>query len=261
MSNHDAPTPAVATEGVRLSQPGLELLVGASLFLDFDGTLVEIADHPDAVIVSDDLKDLLRSLSVMLHGRVGIISGRPIGQLHDLIGTLPMAYAGSHGAEIVQADGTHHVAAKPAGLNALAQEMGKFITTHPGVMVERKPYGVALHYRAAPHAEAASRDLATTLSHSSGFTLQSGKMVFELRAPGSDKGTALRLLSGSPSMRGTKPVFVGDDDTDEAAFIVAAELGGAGILVGPDRPTAAKFRLPSVRATIEWLRQSCRETS
>jgi trehalose 6-phosphate phosphatase len=243
----------------RLDPPGIGLLADVSLFLDFDGTLVEIANHPGAVTVSKDVKNLLSSLSLMLGGRVGVISGRPISQLHDLLGKLPIAFAGSHGAEILGTDGTCEIPVRPIGLDAIAQEMNTLIATHPGIIIERKPYGVALHYRAAPQAEAASREMATALSRSSDLTLQSGKMVFELRIPGADKGTALRVLARR--MGGNMPIFVGDDDTDEAAFIAANELGGAGILVGQDRPTAAKFRLASVEATIEWLNKSCKEAS
>ncbi len=233
--------------------PEIELLDDASLFLDFDGTLVEIAAHPNAVVVGDRLRLLLARLSARLPGRLAIISGRPIIQLQQLLGATTLAFAGSHGVEIRWPDGTVSEPERPDALGPVIQEITRLQKAHSGIVIERKPFGVAIHYRGEPQAEGACRRLATALAASSGLVLQSGKMVFELRAPGADKGGALKNLASSPGMSGTRPVFIGDDDTDEAAFIAAADLGGAGILVGPPRPTAAQYRLDDVPATLAWL--------
>ena len=83
--------------------------------------------------------------------------------------------------------------------------------------------------------------------------LQRGKMVAELRPAGANKGDALKALMREPRFMGARPLFVGDDLTDEHAFGAAAELGGAGILVGPPRETAARYRLESVKAVADWL--------
>jgi trehalose 6-phosphate phosphatase len=257
MDNPDASAPDRASGRVLLTPPGHALLVDASLFLDFDGTLVDLAPRPDDIIVDTRLKALLSRLAVVLHGRLAIISGRPICQLRQLIGRIPLSLSGSHGAEILWPDGTVSGSTPPDSLDKIAQEMSHLQEVYSGIVIERKPYGVALHYRGAPQAEALCRDLAIALSRLNGLVLQAGKMVFELRAPGADKGSALRLLFNNHAMAGTKPIFIGDDDTDEAAFIAAAELGGAGILVGPERPTAAHFRLEDVAATIEWLETIC----
>jgi trehalose 6-phosphate phosphatase len=261
MANYDASTLVMSSGNVGLDPPTYVLLANACLFLDFDGVLVEIAAHPDAVLVDDRLKDLLSRLSLRLDGRLGIISGRPLCQLRDLLGNLPLAMGGSHGAEIRWPDGTLDVPERPESLDHIAGEIEPLAARFPGIVIEHKPYGVALHYRSVPEAEEACRNLAVAISHSSGLTLQSGKMVFELRMPGGDKGSALRLLSSGSAMAGRKLIFIGDDDTDEAAFIVAAETGGAGILVGPERATAARFRLESVAATIDWLDRFCGEDS
>ncbi|MDB5715119.1 MAG: haloacid dehalogenase [Sphingomonadales bacterium] len=261
MAKHDASTLAMSSERVGLDPPTHVLLANACLFLDFDGVLVEIAARPDAVLVDDRLKSLLSCLSIRLGGRLGIISGRPLCQLRDLLGDLPLAFGGSHGAEIRWPDGTLDAPEQAGGLDRIAAEMEPLLARFPGIVIEHKPYGVALHYRSVPEAEDACRNLAVAISHSSGLTLQSGKMVFELRIPGGDKGSALRLLSSRSDMAGLKLVFIGDDDTDEAAFIVAAETGGAGILVGPERPTAARFRIETVAATIDWLERFCGEDS
>lgn len=223
------------------------------MFLDFDGTLTEIVSHPGAVVVDARLRAVLERVIVELPGRVAIVSGRSIDELQRLLGPTSLAFGGSHGVELLWPDGTTSRPDRPADLGPVVREFQRLQKLHTGIVVERKPFGVALHYRGEPQAERACRDLAVAVARSSGLSLQAGKMVFELRAPGADKGSALRALLDDPAMRGTLPVFIGDDDTDEAAFIAAAELGGAGILVGPMRPTAARYRLESVDATLDWL--------
>jgi trehalose 6-phosphate phosphatase len=94
------------------------------------------------------------------------------------------------------------------------------------------------------------------LAEESGLSLQLGKMVVELRPSGADKGDALHSFMAEPDFAGARPVFVGDDLTDEHGFRAAAALGGAGILVGPARETAARYRLESVAAVADWLRSA-----
>ena len=133
-----------------------------------------------------------------------------------------------------------------AALEMLAEE-------HPGVIVEEKPYGAALHYRLAPEAGPACDALAETIATQAGFAIQHGKMVVELRMRGADKGDAVRRFMAEPPMAGTRPIFVGDDLTDEAGFHAAEELGGWGVLVGGPRKTAARYRLADVDRVHEWL--------
>jgi trehalose 6-phosphate phosphatase len=128
-----------------------------------------------------------------------------------------------------------------------------FAARAPGLLVEDKPASVALHFRGAPEREAEAIALLETLARRTGLVIQAGKMVLELRPPGADKGDALRRLMAEPAFAGKRPVFVGDDLTDEHAFAAAADLGGAGILVGPPRATAAVWRLDDVAAVAAWL--------
>ena len=244
-----------------LPPPSREILVDASLFLDFDGTLAEIAPHPGAVVVENRLRTLLARLDATLDGRIAIVSGRPVSQLQQLLGLTTLSMAGSHGTELYWPDGTSSQPERPESLGPVIQEFTRLQKAHLGIVIERKPFGVALHYRGEPQAEAACRQLATSLAASTELTLQAGKMVFELRLPGADKGAALKSLMARPNLAGTLPVFIGDDDTDEPAFRAVAELGGAGILVGPVRPTAARYRLPDVAATLAWLEAACEAAS
>jgi len=253
------------TEGVRRPEaigaresrphvaPPVDLLRGSSLFLDFDGTLVEIVERPDAVAVDAALTILMEKLAVGLQGRLAIVSGRPRAEIDALFRARELAVSGSHGLELRWPDGRVAAPAAPSGLGQVIAEMRALAAAHPGTLVEEKPFGAALHYRGAPGAEADCRVLAERLATSSGFALQRGKMVFELRVPGADKGVALERFMREPPMRGTRPVFIGDDLTDEHAFAAAAAFGGDGILVGPARGTAAHYRLTDVQETRAWL--------
>ena len=236
-----------------LSPPPLSILDGAALFLDFDGTLVDLADTPDAVVVDSALADLIARLFLRLDGRIAIVSGRPVDEIRALFGPQQLTISGSHGLEIALADGTRHDAERPAALDRIVEEMTAFAADKSGLLVETKPLGAALHYRRAPDYAGDSMMLATRLADETGLHLQTGKMMIEIRVPGADKGTALDRLMAMTAMAAHRPVFLGDDDTDEPAMIAAAAQGGCGILIGEPRDTAAAWRLPSVAATRDWL--------
>jgi trehalose 6-phosphate phosphatase len=231
--------------------PPLDLLRGASLFLDFDGTLVELAARPDSIVVDGRVRAVIGVLGDALDGRVAIVSGRSVAQIRGFLGEGPLAVSGSHGVELHWADGRRRDVAAPEWLPAMIERMEAFGQSQPGVVVEVKPFGVALHYREAPDAEDACHLFAESMA--SGEThIQKGKMMVELRVAG-DKGDAVRTFMGDPALTGTSPFFFGDDLTDEPAFAVAAELGGAGVLVGEHRDSAACYRLDGVPETLDWL--------
>lgn len=236
----------------RLPPPPRDLLDDASLFLDFDGTLVPIAPTPDAVVVEPALIDLLSRLRARLEGRLVLLSGRSLADLGSLLGDWDGLSAGSHGLEASDEAATvpeRDVAA------LLADELSALRSLHPAVLVEEKSYGLALHYRQAPAAEEMCRRLGELAAARTGWTLQPGKMVLELRPPGADKGAALRRFMDRPGFVGSRPVMIGDDLTDEAAFGAAQALGGTGILVGA-RETAARHALPDVAAVRAWLAEA-----
>lgn len=208
--------------------------------------------------VTQRLADVLEILARRLEGRLAIVSGRPAHEVAALAGTNSLLVAGSHGMEIVWPDGRSEAAARPAALDRLRQLLAAFAFDWPGLLVEEKPLGTAIHYRQVPAAAEASHSLAARLAAEHGLHLQTGKMMVELRAGGGDKGTALRRLLADGPMQGTRPVFLGDDDTDEPALAAAGELGGAGILVGPPRPTAAAYRLDGPAGVLDWLETEAR---
>ncbi len=238
-----------------LPLPPAGLLNGASLFIDFDGTLVELAERPDRVTVDDALRDLLGRLGCAFPGRVALVSGRSIAQLDQMLGPLTsnLAVAGSHGAERRWSDGIIEHPARGTELDAAAAALTEFAFAHPGTVVEPKSYGVALHYRLAPADEARARRVAAELAKQHGLAVQHGKMMVELKVAGGDKGSAVRAFSAQREMAGAPPIFIGDDLTDEAGFEAAQALGGAGVFVGSPGFTVARYGLPDVAATRAWL--------
>ena len=238
---------------MELPPPPADLLDGAALFLDFDGTLVELAETPDSIRVAPDLGPMLDRLRRRLGGRLAIVSGRSLADLQRHVPLSGIAFSGSHGLEISFADGTHLPLSVPAGIDGVRDEVLAFADGAEGLLVEEKPAGIALHYRQAPEQAERALGFMSRLGEAHGWSVQPGNMVVELRPDGATKGDALRAFMTEPEFADARPVFVGDDLTDEHAFRAAGSLGGAGILVGPARETAARYRLGSVAAVRDFL--------
>jgi trehalose 6-phosphate phosphatase len=237
-----------------LAPPPTSILKEGSLFLDFDGTLVTFADRPDAVRMEPSLIEVLAHLHTLLDGRLAILTGRSIADVREFLAPLNLAVAGSHGLERADAKTTIESTPPSEQLNQAIEHLRDFAADRPGILVEEKPMSVALHYRAAPGAEEECFEAAQRTAVSTGFTIQPGNMVLELKPACSDKGTALEQFMDEAPFRGSRPVFLGDDLTDEHGFLAARRLGGVGVLVGEYRETAAGFLLENVGAVHDWLR-------
>ncbi|MDR9433532.1 MAG: trehalose-phosphatase [Spiribacter sp.] len=227
-----------------------------ALFLDFDGTLVEIAEHPDAVVVPPTLQRLLSELTKGLNGAVAIVSGRSLEGLDALLdGALP-AMAGIHGLERRDGQGTlYQPIDQTESFTEARAALREFVELHPGTTMEDKGNALTLHYRGAPQLAAAAEALlhAQCTSLGAEFTLQRGKQVLELKPIAAHKGRVVETFMQEPPFAGRTPVFLGDDVTDEDAFVTVKRLGGHAIRVGTDRDTAAAYQIDSVKAALEWL--------
>jgi trehalose 6-phosphate phosphatase len=231
-----------------------------AFFLDVDGTLLGIAATPDAVAVEPGLVAQLAALEKATGGAVALISGRSIAALDALFEPLTLPAAGQHGAERRDAAGRFHRHILGArGIEEARAAAHGFARNHPGVLVEEKGLSVAVHYRRAPGAEPALRALLEGIAAGSGgeLALQPGKMVFEVKPAGRDKGTAITEFMDEPPFRGRVPVFIGDDVTDEYGFAVVNERGGLSVKVG-EGPSCARARLPGVEAVRDWLEDCLR---
>lgn len=243
----------------RLPEPPARLDRPA-LFLDLDGVLAPLAPTPDAVIPDPRRTAVLRRLAERLQGRVAIVSGRTIAEIDRIAESATASASGVHGLERRRADGSvDHAEPDPAVRAAVAAFQG-FARTRPGLIVEDKTVSAGLHYRQAQGEAGAITALAERLAGETGLTLQPGNLVVELKTPGTDKGTALTAFMAEHPFKGSAPVMLGDDLTDEHGFEAAAALGGFGVLVGPPRETAARYGLPDVDAVLAWL-DSVEETA
>ncbi|HYZ31356.1 MAG TPA: trehalose-phosphatase [Crenalkalicoccus sp.] len=201
-----------------------------ALLLDFDGTLVEIAPRPDAVLVPPELPGLLLRLAGRCGGALAVVSGRPLADLDHFL-PVPIAKAGDHGAAI-RADPAGppelpDLPTPPARWRELAEALA---ARHPGALVESKTHGFVLHYRLAPEAGPPARDLLAALVTETPerFTLLEARMAWEVRPRGPSKASAVRRLMQRPPFEGRTPVFIGDDVTDEAGMAAARAMGGHG---------------------------------
>lgn len=230
--------------------------VRRALFLDVDGTLLEIMQHPDDVQAEPGLTQLLAAASRSLGGALALISGRSIASLDRIFAPLCLPAAGLHGLERRDARGRVHY---PTGyadrIGAARGELVAFVQSEPGLLLEDKGAALALHYRNAPQLEGACRrriDAARAVAGED-FHVQHGKMVFELKPTGQDKGTAVAAFMTEVPFRGRAPLFIGDDVTDEDGFRVVNAMGGLSIRVGARADSAARLVAADVPEIVEWL--------
>ena len=225
-----------------------------ALFLDVDGCLLDLAWHPDEVIVSPQLRAVLEGLSERLQGALALVSGRPLAGLDALFAPLRFPGAGLHGLERRGANASMAAPPRPPALDAVRQEACGIADAFPGAVVEDKGVALGLHWRGAPGARDALRHFAeAALPRLPGYRLQHGNHVVELRPAAGDKGSAIEaLLEGAP-FQGRTPVFAGDDITDESGFAVVNARAGLSVLVGDREPSAAHFALPGPADVRRWL--------
>lgn len=224
-----------------------------ALFLDVDGTLLEFAPQPHLAGLPDGALETIERLSDRLHGALALVSGRSLAQVDRLFAPLRLPAAGLHGQELRDAPSLPRAA--PSALGELTREALALAERHPGVLVEDKGNTLALHWRNAPRSAGALFEFAQAhVGRLPGYRLQPGDHVVEILPAEFDKGRALRTLLAQPPFLQRRPVFVGDDLTDEYGFAAANELGGWSVLVGARETSHATHSLPDPRAVHAWLR-------
>lgn len=231
-------------------------VAGWALFLDVDGTLLEIAETPQSVRVPPALREILVSLSFRLNGALALVSGRTLNDLDHLFAPLRFCAAGVHGWERREATGcVIRPQLDPSRLDCARDLLRRLVERQEGLMLEDKGHGLAVHFRRAPHLSAVVREHVTEACRlvGSAFTMQAGKCVFEIRPAGHTKGTSVRAFMQQPPFLERLPIYIGDDLTDEDAFAIVNEIGGISIKVGDDQATLAQHRLPGVRQVLRWL--------
>lgn len=208
----------------------------SALLLDLDGTLLDIAPTPDAVVVPAGLLENLTALRDALGDALAVISGRSVEQVDALLAGVPTAVSGEHGGALRAKPDTSvtrpDLPSAPAEWYAAGEAM---VAAHPGALLERKARGFVAHYRLAPDAGNALHDgLAALIApRAAEFLLLRAHMAWEVRPAGTDKGTAVRAIMALPEFTGRLPIFIGDDVTDRDGMAAAKALGGTGLFV-PD---------------------------
>ena len=228
-----------------------------ALFLDCDGTLLDIAPTPSEVRVPPGLLQLLQRISDGLEGSVAILTGRQLAEIDVLMKPTMFIGAGVHGAELRTARGGPIVSVASALPNSLVEELVRRAQKLPGIIVEPKGPGIAVHYRLAPHLkdplEAALRSLLA--QYPDGLVLCPGRKLFEIIPAGHSKGTALETILALPEFAGRRPVMIGDDHGDIPAIAAAHRLGGAGLRVAGDQFGKDDVEFKSPAEVVAWLRE------
>jgi trehalose 6-phosphate phosphatase len=225
----------------------------SALFLDFDGTLADLAQRPDAVLIPPALVLLLHGLHQRLDGALALVTGRAREDLEPMLASpWPWPAAFEHGAVRLSVHGGL-TAARPDGLTRAIDAAEDLVARHSGLVLERKQTSMALHYRLAPALAVLCEDtLARAIADDPGLQQLRGKAVVEVKSSRVGKGIAIEAFMQEAPFAGRVPVFAGDDVTDEAGFDVVQRLGGVGIKVG-DGPSLARHRCPSPEALRAWL--------
>jgi trehalose 6-phosphate phosphatase len=238
---------------VQLPGPAPLALRDNALFLDLDGTLAPIAARPQDVRPDPRRTNLLERLIEATDGRVAVVTGRTLADVDRILEGQVQAVAAVHGLVRRDAQGRLHEIRPHPKLPDALKACRDFAARDSGLIVENKVASVALHFRLAQGQADAARACARRLAVQTGLKLQDGDMVAELRTPGPSKADSVRAFMAEKPFKGARPVFLGDDATDEDGFAAAQQLGGSGVLVGAPRQTLARCRLADVDAALAWL--------
>jgi len=233
--------------------PALDLSRSA-LFLDIDGTMLDIAAAPHQVHVPPELPAELARISELCGGALALISGRAIEDIDRLFQPNRFPAAGAHGAQLRRTQGgTIDRVSRP--IPEALRESFCALASGSGTFIEDKGATLALHYRLAEHAPFDEKKISALQKQAgnSGFGVLNGKKVLELTPLGVDKGIAIRAFMAKPPFQGRQPVFAGDDWTDAHGFAVLEELGGVGITVGA-RFAGAKYCAERPSVVRAWLK-------
>jgi len=233
--------------------PALDFLQWC-LFLDVDGTLLELTDTPSSTVADPQIKLLVKHAAERLGGALALVSGRTILTLDALFAPLRLAAAGQHGVERRRADGSMQgTRFIDSQLDGARESIRQLVAAYPGTLFEDKQRTIAVHFRLAPQFEQAMREAIIEIARPLGshYHIQDGNMIFEIKPRAFSKATAIEAFMQEAPFRGRRPVFVGDDLTDQDGFSLVESQGGISIAVG--NRVHGQYRLADVAAVRDWL--------
>jgi trehalose 6-phosphate phosphatase len=225
-----------------------------ALFIDIDGTLLDMAPTPDAVVVPPGLVHVLEALAQRFEGAVALSTGRRVREADRLFAPLRLTASGVHGTEVRAAPGAATTMLVPPASPELVAVVTRIAGIFPGALVEQKGAGVAVHYRNAPDAGPVLQlELARIVAERKDLALRPGRKVLEVIPKGFSKGTALTWLMRQPPFHGRRPVMIGDDRGDESALLAAQRLGGLGLKVAGEHFSRIGADFDGVASVRAWL--------
>src|SRR6476620_5581234 len=228
----------------------------SAILLDIDGTLLDLAPTPREVWVPPDLAKTLNRLLARTNGALALVSGRSLNDIDLIFAPEQFPAVGGHGAEMrISADSEAVATHAPPMDKELKRRLAAIAKLSPGILLEDKGYSLALHYRLAPHAEqaiyAAVSLIRADLPNAPSEVLP-GKCVCEIKHSGFTKATGVLELMAHEPFKGRRPIFIGDDVTDEAVFGIMPDLGGLAFSVGRHATGVADY-FDEPRDVREWL--------
>jgi trehalose 6-phosphate phosphatase len=207
-----------------------------AILLDIDGTLLDLMPTPREVWVPPGLSRTLNRLIARTSGALALVSGRSLNDIDLIFAPEEFPAVGGHGAEMrVIADGEAVATQAPPMDRELKRRLAAIAKLSPGILLEDKGYSLALHYRLAPHAEKAIYEAVSLIRAdlpNAPIEVLPGKCVCEIKHSGFTKATGVRELMTHEPFKGRRPLFIGDDVTDESVFAIMPDLNGLAFSVG-----------------------------
>lgn len=229
---HSVVTPATDTPAAAV----MPSLGNCALLLDIDGTLLDFAPTPREVWVPPELATTLGQLLQRTNGALALVSGRSLNDIDLIFAPMQFPAVGGHGAEMRLSPENDSVAAHAPPLDKeLKRRLAAIAKISPGILLEDKGYSLALHYRLAPHAEQAIYDAVSAIRAdlpNAPIEVLPGKSVCEIKHSGFTKATGVIELMTHAPFKGRRPVFIGDDVTDETVFAIMPGMNGLAFSVG-----------------------------
>ena len=240
--------------------PPIPSVGNLAILLDIDGTILDIAPTPQNVVVPQSLRGTLDRLSALTDGALAFVSGRSLSDVDRLFAPLRLPAIASHGAEFRLTTRPGRDSERTETLEPpLKTKLDALAELGPGIIVEDKEYAIALHYRLAPEKETAVRQAVDAIcADQPSIEVLPGKYVVEVKKQGFSKATGVRNLMKHPPFAGRRPIFIGDDTTDESVFAIMPELDGLAFSVG-DAACAVDGHFEGPPAVRDWLATIARQ--